>query len=169
MMNNISNLVILCRRLFSVESYWLAKEWIANCCLSNLDEKIISLYRNSSSTIYWSFISWFIEIFLRIEIFDRHEAFFFWSRCLRASLSLRSDLIRIAYSSSCSLIFRRSRKSVDMKEIISTWINHLDWMIVERLDSNSTYWWRNWRYKSSQISRCDSKSNRSCVKNAMMM
>jgi hypothetical protein len=34
-----------------VESYWLTKEWIANCCLSNLDEKFISLYKNSSSTI----------------------------------------------------------------------------------------------------------------------
>jgi hypothetical protein len=34
-----------------VESYWLTKEWIANCCLSNLDEKFISLYKNSFSTI----------------------------------------------------------------------------------------------------------------------
>ncbi len=34
-----------------VESYWLTKEWISNCCLSNLDEKFISLYRNSFSTI----------------------------------------------------------------------------------------------------------------------
>jgi hypothetical protein len=42
-------------------------------------------------------------------------------------------------------------------------------MIVERLDSKSTDWWRNWRYESSQISRCGSKSNRSCMKNWMMM
>jgi hypothetical protein len=37
-------------------------------------------------------------------------------------------------------------------------------MIVERLDSKSPNWWRNWWYESSQISRCDSKSNRSCMK-----
>jgi hypothetical protein len=156
--------------LITVESYWLTKEWIANCCLFNLDEKFISLYRNSLyNLIYWFFISWFIEISLRIEIFDRHETLFFWSRCLRASLSLRSDFIRIAYSSSSSLTSRRSRKSVNMKKIISTWINHLDWMIVKRLDSKSTYWWRNWRYESSQINRCDSWSNRSCMKNWMMI
>ncbi len=35
----------------NVESYWLTKEWIANCCLFNLDEKFISLYKNSLSTI----------------------------------------------------------------------------------------------------------------------
>jgi hypothetical protein len=119
--------------------------------------------------IYWSFISWFIEVLLRIEIFGRHEIIFFWWSCLRVLLSLRSDLIRTAYSFSCSLISRRLRKSVDMKEIISTWINHLDWMIVERLDSESTYWWRNWRYESSQISKCGPESNRSCMKNWMVM
>jgi hypothetical protein len=45
--------------------------------------------------------------------------FFFWSSHLRSSLSLRSDFIRIAYSSSNSLIFRQSRKSIDLKKIIS--------------------------------------------------
>jgi hypothetical protein len=34
-----------------VESYWLTKEWIANCCLSNLGEKSLLLYRTSLSTI----------------------------------------------------------------------------------------------------------------------
>jgi hypothetical protein len=68
--------------------------------------------------------------------------FFFWSSCLRVSLSFRSDLIRIAYSFSCSLIFWLSRKSINIKEIISTWINYLDWMIVKRLDAKSTNWWR---------------------------
>jgi hypothetical protein len=34
-----------------VESYWLTKEWIANCCLFNLNGKISSLYKNSLSTI----------------------------------------------------------------------------------------------------------------------
>jgi hypothetical protein len=33
------------------DSYWLTKEWIVNCCLSNLDEKFSSIYRNSSLTI----------------------------------------------------------------------------------------------------------------------
>jgi hypothetical protein len=47
--------------------------------------------------------------------------------------------------------------------------NHLDWMIVKRLDSKSIYWWKNWRYESFQISRCDSWSNLSCMKNWMMM
>jgi hypothetical protein len=90
------------------------------CCLSKMNEKFSSLYRKFFSFIYLLiFIFWFIEIHLRIEIFVCHEDFFFWSRHLRLSLSLRSDLIRIAYSSSNSLIFRQFRKSVDLKEIIS--------------------------------------------------
>jgi hypothetical protein len=85
------------------------------CCLSKMNEKSSSLYRKSSSFIYLLIlISWFIEIHLRIEIFVCHEDFFFWSSYFRFSLSLRSDLIKIAYSSSNSLISRRSRKSVDM-------------------------------------------------------
>jgi hypothetical protein len=140
------------------------KNELLTAVFSNLGGKSISLYRNSLyNLIYWFLISWFIEISLRIEIFDRHETLFFWSRCFRASLSLRSDLIKIAYSSSSSLTSRRSRKSINMKEIISTW------MIVKRLNSKSIYWWRNWRYESSQISRCDSWSNRSCMKNWIMM
>jgi hypothetical protein len=90
------------------------------CCLSKMNEKFSSLYRKSLSFIYLLiFIFWFIDIHLRIEIFVCHEDFFFWSKHLRSSLSLRSDLIRIAYSSSNSLIFRRFRKSVNLKEIIS--------------------------------------------------
>jgi hypothetical protein len=90
------------------------------CCLSKMDGKFSSLYRKSLSFIYLLiFISWFIEIHLRIEIFVCHENFFFWFKHFRFSLSLRSDLIRIAYSSSNSLISRQSRKSVDLKEIIS--------------------------------------------------
>ncbi len=156
--------------LITVEFLLTDERMNCYCCLFNLDEKFSLLYKNFLySSIYWFLISWFIEVLLRIEIFDRHETFFFWSRCLRASLSLRSDLIRIAYSFSSSLTSRRFRKSINMKKIISTWINHLDWMIVERLDSKSTYWWRNWRYESSQINRCDSWSSRSCMKNWMMM
>jgi hypothetical protein len=90
------------------------------CCLSKMNEKFSSLYRKSLSFIYLLIlIFWFIEIYLRIEIFVCHEDFFFWSRHLRSSLSLRSDFIRIAYSSSNSLISRQSRKSVNLKEIIS--------------------------------------------------
>ncbi len=52
--------------LIIVESYWLTKKWIVNCCLFNLDEKISSLYRNSLSTI--SFID-----------FSSHDSSrFFW-------------------------------------------------------------------------------------------
>ncbi len=90
------------------------------CCLSKMNGKSSLLYRKSSSFIYLLIlISWSIEVHLRIEIFVCHEGFFFWSRHLRSSLSLRSDLIRIAYSSSNSLISRQSRISVDLKEIIS--------------------------------------------------
>jgi hypothetical protein len=38
---------------YDVESYWLTKEWIANCCLSNLDEKFNSLYRKFLLIIYF--------------------------------------------------------------------------------------------------------------------
>jgi hypothetical protein len=98
-------------------SYWLTNEWIDNCCVFNLDEKFISLYRKShllislshdSSRFFWESRSSFVT-----------KIFFFWSSYLRTSLSFRSDLIKIAYSSSCSLISRRSRKSINMKEIIS--------------------------------------------------
>jgi hypothetical protein len=100
--------------------------------------------------------------------FRSSRNFFFWLSCLRASLSPRSDFIKFAYSFLCLLISRRSRKSINIKEIISTWINHLDWMIVKRLDAKSTNWWRI-DDTNRQISKCDSKSNRSCMKNAMMI
>jgi hypothetical protein len=90
------------------------------CCLSKMNEKFSLLYKKSFSFIYLLIlIFWFIEIHLRIEIFVCHEDFFFWSSHLRSSLSLWFDLIKIAYSSSNSLIFRQSRKSVNLKEIIS--------------------------------------------------
>jgi hypothetical protein len=103
-----------------VESYWLAKEWIATAAyLKWMRNPAYYIENLSHSSIYWSLIFWFIEIHLRTEIFVCHENFFFWSSYLRFSLSLRSDLIRIAYSSSNSLISRRSRKSVNLKKIIS--------------------------------------------------
>jgi hypothetical protein len=90
------------------------------CCLSKMNEKFSLLYRKSSSFIYLLiFIFWFIEIYLRIEIFVCHEDFFFWSSYLRLSLSLRFDLIKIAYSSSNLLTSRRFRKSINLKKIIS--------------------------------------------------
>jgi hypothetical protein len=90
------------------------------CCLSKMNEKFSSLYKKSFSFIYLLiFIFWFIEIHLKIEIFVCHESFFFWSRHFRSSLSFRFDFIRIAYSFSNSLILRQSRKSVNLKEIIS--------------------------------------------------
>jgi hypothetical protein len=90
------------------------------CCLSKMNEKFSSLYKKSLSFIYLLiFIFWFIEIHLRIEIFVCYEDFFFWSSHLRSSLSFRFDIIKIAYSSSKSLTSRRSRKSINLKEIIS--------------------------------------------------
>jgi hypothetical protein len=103
-----------------VESYWLTKEWIATAAyLKWMRNSAYYIENLSHSSIYWSFIFWFIEIHLRIEIFVCHENFFFWSSYLRSSLSLRSDFIKIAYSSSNSLTFRQSRKSINLKEIIS--------------------------------------------------
>jgi hypothetical protein len=103
-----------------VESYWLAKEWIATAAyLKWMRNSAYYIENLLHSSIYWSLIFWFIEIHLKIEIFVCHENFFFWSSYLRFSLSLRSDFIKIAYSFSNSLIFRRSRKSIDLKEIIS--------------------------------------------------
>jgi hypothetical protein len=119
--------------LITVESYWLTKEWISNCCLSNLDEKFISLYKNFSyNLIYWSFISWFIEILLRIEIFDRHEIIFFWSSCLRASLSLRFDLINIVF-----LIFEFIDLST-ISKINKYEKNHFDLNKSSRLNDRKT-------------------------------
>jgi hypothetical protein len=146
------------------------KHELLTAAFSNLGGKSTSLYRNSLyNLIYWSPISWSTEVPLRTEVFGRHGALFSWSRCLRAPLRLRSDLIRTAYSSPSSLTPRRPRKSVDMKEITSAWINHLGWMIVGRLDPESTYWWRNWRYGPSQISRCGPWPGRSCMKNWMVV
>jgi hypothetical protein len=103
-----------------VESYWLTKEWIATAVylkwMRNSAYYIENLFHLS---IYWFWIFWFIEIHLRIEIFVCHEDFFFWSSYFRSSLSLRFDFIRISYSSSNSLISRRFRKSINLKEIIS--------------------------------------------------
>ncbi len=103
-----------------VESYWLTKKWIATAVyLKWMKNSAYYIENLSHSFIYWSFIFWFIEIHLKIEIFVCHESFFFWSSYLRSSLSLRSDFIKIAYSFSNSLISRWSRKSVNLKEIIS--------------------------------------------------
>ncbi len=90
------------------------------CYLYKLNEKFSWLYKKSFSFIYLLiFISWFIEIHLRIEIFVRYEFFFFWESHLRFSLLLRFNLIKIVYSSSNSLIFRRSRKLINFKKLIS--------------------------------------------------
>jgi hypothetical protein len=114
LMIKIFNDLIICRILLTDE------RMNCYCCLSKMNEKFSSLYSKSFLFIYLLIlIFWFIEIHLRIEIFVCHEDFFFWSNYLRSSLSLRFDLIRIAYSFSNSLIFRRSRKSVNLKEIIS--------------------------------------------------
>jgi hypothetical protein len=90
------------------------------CCFFKMNEKFSFLYRKSLSFIYLLiFIFWFIEIHLKIEIFVCHENFFFWSNYLRSSLLFRFNFIKIAYSFSNSLIFRRFRKSINLKEIIS--------------------------------------------------
>jgi hypothetical protein len=90
------------------------------CCLSKMNEKFSLLYRKSSSFIYLLIFHFLIH---RDSSENRDlrlsREFFFWSSYLRSSLSLRSDFIRIAYSSSNSLISRRSRKSINLKEIIS--------------------------------------------------
>jgi hypothetical protein len=90
------------------------------CCLSKMNEKFSLLYKKSSSFIY-------LLIFHLLSHRDSSEnrdlrlsrEFFFWSSYLRFSLSLRFDFIRIAYSFSNSLISRRSRKLINLKEIIS--------------------------------------------------
>jgi hypothetical protein len=99
---------------------WIDEKMNCYCCLFKMNEKFNSLYKKSFSFIYLLiFIFWFIEIHLRIEIFVYHESVFFCSSYLRSSLLLRFDLIKIAYSFSNSLISRRSRKLINLKEIIS--------------------------------------------------
>ncbi len=151
--------------LITVGSYWLTKEWIVNCCLSNLDEKSHSLYRKFLLIIYLLIFHLMIH-----RGFSENRDLCSSRRFSLLIKSSSSSVVTAIWSHQYRiLISRRSRKSVDMKEIISAWINHLDWMIVERLDPDSTYWWRNWRYGSSQISRCDPWSGRSCMKNWMVM
>jgi hypothetical protein len=127
------------KSLYSVESYWLAKEWIATAvCLKWMSNSAYYIENLFHSSIYWFLIFWFIEIHLRTEIFVCHEDFFFWLNHLRLSLSLRFDLIRIAYSFSNSLIFRQFRKSVDLNKIISIeWLQN-DSMRSQQIDEKLT-------------------------------
>jgi uncharacterized short protein YbdD (DUF466 family) len=160
-------------RLFHMNlsnSYWLTKEWIANCCLSNLDEKTSSLYRNSFFTI----------LFTDLHLMIHRDSF--ENRDLRSS---RRFFLLIKSSSSFVVIAIWSHQNciyiivlIDFSTIskINKYErNYLDLNKSSRLNDRRTTrreinkLMKNRRYKSSQINRCDSKSNRSCIKNAKMM
>jgi hypothetical protein len=120
------------------ESYWLTKEWISNCCLLNLDEKFISLYKILSTHLFIDFS--FLDssrFFWESRSSFVTKDFFLWLNHLRISLSLRFNFINIV-----SLIFELIDISA-ISKINKYERNHLDWMIVKSLDAKSTYWWRN--------------------------
>jgi hypothetical protein len=151
-------------------SYKLTKEWIANCCLINLDEKFNSLYRNSLSTIS----------FTDSSFHDSSRSF--WES--RSSIVTRFFLL-IKLSSNfvvTSIWFHQNRIFIFVLIDLSTISkinkyekNHLDLNKSSRLHDRRTTrrqinkLMKNRRYEPSQINKCDSKSNRSCMKNAMMM
>jgi hypothetical protein len=111
---------ILSSQKHNVGSYWLAKEWIATAvCLKWMRNAAHYIENLFHSSIYWFSSSDSSRFIWGSRSSFVTRIFFFWSSHLRSSLSLRSDLIRIAYSSSNSLIFRRFRKSINLKEIIS--------------------------------------------------
>ncbi len=100
---------------YLVESYCLAKEWIANCCLSNLDEKSSSLYRNSFSTISFTNLSshdssrslWesrssiVTEFFLLIKLSSSFVVTSIWSHQNRILIFVLIDLSTISKINKC--------------------------------------------------------------------
>ncbi len=107
------------------------------CCLSKMNEKFSLLYKKSFSFIY-------LLIFHFLIHRDSSE-----NRDLRLS---REFFLLIKSSSFCvvtSIWFHQNRififELIDfstISKINKFERNHLDWMIVKRLDAKSTNWWR---------------------------
>jgi hypothetical protein len=150
--------------------YWLTKEWIANCCLSNLDEKFSSLYRNSLLTISSTdFSSHDSSRFLWESRFSIVTRFFFLiklsSSFVVTSIWFHQDRILIFVFidfSTISKISRYERNYLDLNKS-----SRLNDRRTTRREINKLM--KNRPYESSQINRSDSKSSRSCMKNAMIM
>jgi hypothetical protein len=90
------------------------------CCLFKMNEKFSLLYKKSYLFIYLLIF----HLLIHRDLFENRDLclsrrFFFWSSHFCFSLSFRFDFIKIAYSFSNSLIFRRFRKSINLKKIIS--------------------------------------------------
>ncbi len=110
--NNLSN------------SYWLTKEWIANCCLSNLDRKSSSLYRNfpliisftdlsshDSSRFFWESRSSIVtRFFLLIKLSSNLVVTSIWSHQNRI---LNFELIDL---STTSKINKYKRNHLDLNK-----------------------------------------------------
>jgi hypothetical protein len=153
-----------------LNSYWLTKEWIVNCCLSNLDEKFSSLYKNSlftisftdssshdSSRFLWESRSSIVtKFFLLIKLSSSFVVTSIWSHQNRILIFV------LIHFSTISKISKYERNHLDLNKS-----SRLNDRKTTRREVNKLM--KNRRYESSQISRCDSKSSRSCMKNAMMM
>jgi hypothetical protein len=150
----------------------MLKNWVKNCrtlltdermncyCwLFKMNKKFSSLYKNlSHSSIYWfsssdsSRFIWRSRSSFVTKIFSSDQVIFVF-RC-------HFDLI-----SSKSRIYLRIHWSLDDLENQKIWknISRLNDCKTIRCEINKLM--KNRRYESSQISRCDSKSSRSCIKN----
>jgi hypothetical protein len=107
------------------------------CCLFKMNEKFSLLYRKSLSFIY-------LLIFHLLIHRDLSE-----NRDLRLSrrffllIKSSSFFVVISIWSHQDRIFIFEFINFSTISKISKYEkNHLDWMIVERLDAKSTYWWR---------------------------
>ncbi len=156
--------------LIIVESYWLTKEWIVSCCLFNLYEKFSSLYKNSFLTISFTDFSFHDSSKSLWESRSSIITKFF----LLIKLSSSFVVTSIWFHQNLILIFVLIDLST-ISKINKYEKNHLDLNKSSQLNDRKTTrreinkLMKNWRYELSQISRCDSKSTRSCMKNAMMM
>jgi hypothetical protein len=126
-----SNFVYKCRILLTDE------RMKCYCCLSKMNEKFSLLYRKSLSFIY------LLISHLLIHRGSSEDRDLCLSREFFLLIKLSSFLVVTSIWSHQNRIFIFELiDSSTISKISKSERNHLDWMIVERLDAKSTNWWR---------------------------
>jgi hypothetical protein len=107
------------------------------CCLSIMNEKFSLLYRKSSSFIYLLIL----HLLIHRDSSENRDLRLSRRFFLLIKLSSFFVVISIWSHQNCIFIFELIDLST-ISKINKSERNHLDWMIVERLDAKLTNWWR---------------------------
>jgi hypothetical protein len=107
------------------------------CCLSKMNEKFSLLYRKS-----FSFIDLLIfHLLIHRDSFENRDLCLSREFFLLIKLSSSFVVTSIWFHQNRIFIFEFIDLST-ISKINKSERNHLDWMIVKRLDAKSTNWWR---------------------------